>query len=208
MKQIQPYFHVSEALSSLDNGGHFYNIFTEAGDGKISHAELSKAGGAFNERQKMILFLELSISRLGADAKAEVLAKFDEVLSANFLKYKAQVLLPSEALEKGVIDANAIITGVPVMVDSRADFKGYVGVPVMVGKVWTIIPVPIVDHYDVYELRDQRTSETFLIAHAKGSDKLPSEKIIVGGVLKELKKVEDEEVGSGMFLEVNYYLGH
>ena len=206
MKQIQPYFHLNEALSSLDNGGHFYNLFSNAEDGKISQAELAKVGGVFNERQQLILFLELSISGLGADAKEELLSKFDEGLMASYQKYKAQELVPSEALNKGIIAGNAIITGIPIMVDSRSDFKGFVIVPIMAGKVMTLIPVPIIDTYDVYEVRDEISSQTFFIAHAKGSEKLPAEKIKVAGVLKEFKAYEEEENASGKFLEVNYYL--
>ena len=77
---------------------------------------------------------------------------------------------------------------------------------ILVGKVMVMVPVPIIDHYDVYEVRDDHSSETFLIAHARGEDKLPTDKIVVAGVLKELKANEEEEVGTGKFLEVEYFV--
>jgi len=52
MKKVNPYRYVDEALSSLDNGGRFYNIFTKAMDGIISKSELGKVGGVFNDKQK------------------------------------------------------------------------------------------------------------------------------------------------------------
>lgn len=206
MKQIQPYNNIDEAVLSLDNGGRFYNILTHAEDGSISQAELAKVGGLFNEKQKMILFLELSISRLDAQAKAELLSKLDNNLQLNYQKYKAQELLPSEANEKGILAANAIISGIPKMRESKSDFKGYIIIPIVAGKVTTFIPVPIIDKYDIYEIRDEIAAETFLIAHARGTEKLPEQQIKVAGVLKELKLEKNEEPAAKKFLEVNYFL--
>jgi hypothetical protein len=40
MKKVTPYKRYSNALKALDNGGRFYNIFTNARDDKVSRAEL------------------------------------------------------------------------------------------------------------------------------------------------------------------------
>jgi hypothetical protein len=206
MKHILPYTNITEALTSLDNGGRFYNILCEAEDGKISPGELGKVGGLFNDRQKMILYLELAVSKLDAAARAKVLTSLDDNLMESFHKYRAQKLLPSEAQEKGIIARNAIITGVPKMIESKREFKGFILIPILAGKVITFVPVPIIDNYDVYEVRDEISSKTFLIAHVKGEERFPEEKIVVAGVLKELKAEKDEVKGRGKFLEVNYWL--
>jgi hypothetical protein len=203
MKHIQPYTSTAEALTSLDNGGRFYNILTEAEDGKISSGELGKVGGLFNDRQRMILFLEMSVSRLDAAAKARVLSLLDDKLMESYHKHRAQKLTPSEAQEKGIIARNAIITGIPKMIESRKDFKGFILIPIMAGKAMTVIPVPIVDRYDVYEVRNETSAGTFLIAHARGEQRLAEEKIVVAGVLKEIKMEKGE--GVRKFLEINYY---
>ena len=70
----------------------------------------------------------------------------------------------------------------------------------------TFVPVPIIEKYEVYEVRDEASSATFLIAHAKGIGKLPEGKTIVAGVLKELKDDKGEEKGRRKFLEVNYFM--
>lgn len=206
MKQITPYNNSAEAIQSLDNGGRFYNLLTSADDGIISHAELGKVGGLFNEKQKMILFLELSLHQLDGASKAEVLSKFDDSLMASYKKYKAQVLLPSEAEEKGVLANNAIITGVPKVIGNESKFTGMILVPIMAGKVMTMVMIPVIEKYDIYEIRDESTSDTFLIAHAKEANKLPEEKIIVAGVLKELKPKKGEDSATKKFLEINYFL--
>lgn len=206
MKQIEPYVNIAEAISSLDNGGRFYNVLTHAEDGIIALSEVGKVGGLFNEKQKAILFLELSISKLDASAKAALISKLDDSLHASYQKYKPQELLPSEANSKGVLSANAIITGYPKMVDSKSDFTGLILIPIMVGKAMTFVPVPIIEKYDIYEIRDEASSETFLIAHAKDSDTLPEQKIKVAGVLKELKMKKDDGGSVKKFLEINYFL--
>lgn len=202
MEIVTPYTEINEALHSLDNGGRFYNLLTKAEDGIISQAELGKTGGIFNDKQQMILFLELSISELRPAEKETIISKLDENLKESYLKYKPQNLLPSEVNEKGILASNLILKGVPELIDSKSDFKGFVMVPIMTGKTTTFTFIPLVDRYDVYELRDEKTSETFIIAHSRRFDKLPNEKMIVAGVLKELKENEDGE--KHKFLEAIY----
>ncbi|WP_293308263.1 hypothetical protein [Pedobacter sp. UBA5917] len=206
MKQIEPYINFDEAIRSLDNGGRFYNLLTHAEDGIISQAEVGKIGGLFNEKQQTILFLELAISKLNASDKAELISKLDDKLQLNYQKYKAQELLPSEANSIGIISSNAIITGFPKMKESKSDFTGFILIPISTGKSMTFVTVPIIDQYDIYEIRDEESSETFLIAHAKDSIKLPEQKIKVAGVLKELKMKKDSIESSRKFLEINYFL--
>lgn len=205
MEKIEPYTGIGEALSSLDNGGRFYNIMTQADDGVINQAELGKVGGIFNDRQQMILFLELAISKLSTTEKEAIILKLDENLREIYEEYKPQNLLPSEVDGKGLLSSNTILTGVPKLIDSKEKFNGFIMMPMMIGKVTTFTMIPIIDRYDVYELRDDRISESFIIAHSKNVNKLPNEKIAIAGVLKELKSENREESDSSKFLEAVYY---
>jgi len=204
MQKIKPFTEVKDAILSLDNGGRFYNLFTKANDGIISQAELSKIGGLFNDKQKIILFLELSLSKLKTTEKEIILKKLDEKLKIDYLKYKPLNLLPSEVEEKGILSSNTILTGVPKLIDSKSDFNGFIMIPIMTGEVMTFSMIPIINNYDVYELRDEKSSETFIIAHSKSSEKLPNEKMVVAGVLKELEK--DKDGKKKKFLEVIYQI--
>jgi hypothetical protein len=205
MKQIIPYQNITEALTHLDNGGRFYNLFTKAEDGKISSAELSKVAGMFNEKQQLVLFLELSMSSLPKEDQVAIISKLDDKLRKDFLKYKAQELMASEAEARGVLAMNAIITGVPLKKESKSEFKGLILIPISTGKAMTFVPVPIIDQYDIYEVRDDHSSDTFLIAHHRDKDKLPAEKIKMAGVLKELEIKTDDVKGHQKFLEINYW---
>jgi hypothetical protein len=207
MKQIIPYQHITEALTQLDNGGRFFNLFTKAEDGQISSAELSKVAGMFNEKQQLVLFLELSMSQLPKEDQMSIIAKLDDKLRKDFLKYKAQELMASEAEARAVLSTNAIITGVPTVKDSKSEFKGMILIPISTGKAMTFVPVPIIDQYDIYEVRDDHSSDTFLIAHYRGKGKLPAQKIKVAGVIKELEIKTDNVKGYQKFLEINYWQG-
>jgi len=47
MREIKLYKTKRGLQKTLDNGGRFYNIFTDAGDDVVSRAELAKAAGVF-----------------------------------------------------------------------------------------------------------------------------------------------------------------
>ncbi|MBC8753801.1 hypothetical protein H2O64_03915 [Kordia sp. YSTF-M3] len=206
MKKIEPFRNFNDALLNLDNGGRFYNILTKADDGVISKAELGKVGGIFYDKQQMILFFELSISKLGEEKRNAVISKLEDNLKALYTKYKPIELLPSEAYSKGIIASNTIITGIPTLTESKSEFVGFIMIPMVVGKVTTFTMIPLIDMYDVYEIRDEASDENFLIAHAKGATKLPKKKIKVAGVLKELRSDRKESVASKRFLEAIYHI--
>jgi hypothetical protein len=96
------------------------------------------------------------------------------------------------------------LTGVPELIDSKSDFNGFIMIPIMTGKVTTFSLIPLIDRYDIYELRDEKTSEKFIIYNSKSSKKLTNEKIVIAGVLKELEKNEKEI--KKKFLEAIYYI--
>lgn len=205
MKKIIPYKTTRNALASLDNGGRFYNLITKADDGKISSAELSKAAGVFSGKQQMTLFLEMSLSELPSEARKQILSSVSDDIKEAIYKYPTQHLLPYEAKEQGILSGNAIVSGIPKLVDSKEEFSGFIMIPVMAGKVTTFMMIPIIDQYDIYELRDEVSSKEFLIAHSKSSNKLPETRIKCAGVLKELKSEEKEDSKASIFLETIYY---
>ncbi len=205
MKKITAFTSLQEALTLLDNGGRFYNLITKANDGEINSAELSKVAGVISDKQKMVLFLELSLSKLSDDSKKEILRTLSPDLKSDIKKYAAQYLLPSETNGKGVLAQNSVIEGIPKHVESKSDFNGFIMVPIMTGNVTTFTMIPIIDHYNVYELRDDNSSETFLIAHSKESDLLPEKRMTFGGIFKEVKKMKDEQAASSNYMEIHYY---
>lgn len=206
MKKIEPYKNINDAISSLDNGGRFYNILTKADDGIISKSELGKAGEIFNNKQRMILFFELSISKLDERKRNVIISKLEKKLQQLYKKYKPIELLPSEINSKGILSSNTIITGIPRLIEVKSDSHGFIIIPVMIGNITTYSIVPLFDVYKIYKLRDEESDKSFIIAHSKRANKLPEKKIKVAGVLKELKSDKNEKIASKKFLEVVYHM--
>jgi len=198
MKHVIPFENSHNAVTTLDNGGRFYNLLTEANDGYISTQEVARVAGLFTDKQKMVLYFALSISKLKPPFCDLVKSALTDGLKLAYDKYLPQQLLPSQAVTQGIVSSNAIVTGIPTKVDSKRELKGFIFVP-------PGILIPIVDRYDIYEMRDHEQAEPLLIAHARGSQKLPEEKIKVAGVLKEIKLKVDGVDTKKMFLEALYY---
>ncbi len=205
MKKITPYTYVDEALTALDNGGRFYNVLTKAKDGIISQSELGKLGGVFSSKQQMVLFFEMSTSELDDHKKQMIVSKMEAKLQQNYKRFIPLKMKPSEAKRKAVKSSSAILEGIPKRITSKTDFKGFIMIPLMAGNVTTFMMIPLIDQYDVYELRDELHSETFIIAHARSKKKLPETKLKVAGVFKEIKSDEDENSSTKLFLEAVYY---
>lgn len=208
MQKIQPYNSSKAALTALDNGGYFYNIFTKANDGVITKAELSKVGQVamlVNGKQQGILFLAMAIQQLNEAEQSNLLRMLDDDLKQAYQKYKPEWMLPSEALATGTLSSSAVLTGIPRLVDSKEDFTGFIMIPIIINNVTSFTMVPIIEQYDVYELRDEVSSEKFIIAHLKGKTKLPEQRVQIGGVIKELKAGNNKGTSERKFLEGLYY---
>jgi hypothetical protein len=205
MQQIIPFQSTEEALTALDNGGRFYNLFTKADDGIITAPELSKVAGLYAGKQQMSVFLAMSIADMSAVAREQVVYSLSPALKEAFEKYCPAFLTPAQATATAQISSGAIISGKVKRVGSNTDFKGFIMVPIFAGKVMTFSMVPIIDSYDVYELHDEQSSDTFFIAHARGQQHLPETRLRVGGIIKELRTGKSETAGYTRFLETLYY---
>lgn len=205
MKEIKPFRSYDEAIKSLDNGGHFYNVFTKAKDETISSAELRKAAGVFSSKQSMILYLELSLSALSALNREHVINHLSEELTDIYNQYKPVILSSFQDIRLPDTSKTVLVKGTAKLVDSKTEFKGFIMVPVMINNITTFTTVPIIDSYNVYEFIGQNSESKMMIAHAKCGNILPDSKILCGGFLKELQKEESNDGEKESFLEVVYF---
>jgi len=205
MQQIIPYTSTSKALASLDNGGRFYNLFTEAQDGYIEPEELAKVAGVYRDQQKMMLYLEMATHSMDQLSRNQTYSALTDELSEARRRYCPVLLTPAEAKSKGQVTCSAIITGIPKFIEAKSEFKGFIIVPVMAGSTMTMIMIPMIDQYNVYHLKDLQSSQDFIIAHARNETVLPEETIRCGGILKELNTKESGDGDSQIFLEALYY---
>jgi len=206
MKQVIPYSSMQDALSSLDNGGRFYNIFTKAGDGKVDPAELSKVAGIIGDRQRMFLFYELALSNLEQSAVDEVQSALSPELNQQYQLNRPKNYKPSDVQRQGSAGEAVIISGYPKVIDAKDKLAGFIMVPIMAGKVMTFTMIPIIEKFHVYELYDEPSGATFIIAHAKSDAPLPTSYFTFAGVLKELKQDKTGAKSEELFLEAFYYV--
>lgn len=205
MKEISPFRSYDEAIKSLDNGGHFYNVFTKAKDETISSAELRKAAGVFLSKQSMILFLELSLSGLSALNKEQVINHLSKELTEVYNKQKPVNLSSFQEISHADPNKTILLKGTPKLIDSKTEFKGFIMIPVMVNNITTFTTVPIIDSYNVYEFNFDGSESRMMIAHAKSGQLLPENKILCGGFMKEFQKEESNDGEKELFLEVVYF---
>ncbi len=171
----------------------------------MTSAEVARVAGVFNDKQKMVLCLEMSLSELDADSLRSIRSSLSADLRASCKQYSPHRLLPSTAQSKGRVGRSAIITGIPQFVKANSDFAGFIMIPMTTGKSTTMMMIPIIDQYDVYEIRDEKTSKEFVIAHARGASRLPERTIRCGGIVKELKTNKKGTGKPKKFLEGLYY---
>jgi hypothetical protein len=153
----------------------------------------------------MFLFYEMAVHDLGESDKRDLLDSLSDDLQVTYGEHRPMTLLPSEADSKGVASKSAILTGYPRFVEDKTVFNGFVLVPISTGKVTTFAMIPIMDRYDIYELKDESSSEKTFIANVRGSKRLPVELSRFGGILKETSLDKEGEKKDRLFLEALYY---
>ena len=204
MKQLHPYHSLDQALSDLDNGGRLLSFKAKAGDDRIDPSEVAKAAGVIGNRQQLYLYLTMALSELSADAVAEFRGKFSEKLERGYIDHMPVRTTPSAARSVAEAGTSAIVSGIPKHVGSDSELTMFIFIPISTGKTTVMTMVPVIDHYDVYELAGHATHDKVLVTHARGRNKLPEVPMQVGGVFKEYRESEDADDG-GLYLDAVYF---
>src|SRR5436190_13245182 len=151
MKEIKPYKTLQGAKAALDNGGRFFNLWARAGDDKITSDELTKAAGAFGNEVIAFLFLDMALVDLPEAQREEVTDLLAPGVAQRYRKKCPNILKPSQAT-KAKPGTLVIVEGVPTFIEEavqkRQTFIFVDGI---------MIPIPIADHYQTYDLRDEGT---------------------------------------------------
>lgn len=205
MKEISVFGSKKEALDALDNGGRFFSFFAKANDGRIDKGELAKMAGTYGQQQRMILFLDLSLSALSDDERNHVFDSFSEDLQKKYDKYKSRLLDLCDLDEDDNLGSNIIVDAFPKALRVHSDFQGFIKTPVVSNKVTTTVLMPLIEQYKVYELYGEESGCEFIAAHHGQSEMLPGHRIRIGGVIKEMKLGNSEDSPSQKFLEAHYY---
>jgi len=171
MREITPYKTLRGLQKTLDNGGRFYNFFTDADDNVVSRAELAKAAGVFSNEMSAFLFLEMAQQELPLADRSSIESLLETDLRRRYRRQKPATLSPSKVESSGVAGKAVIVTGYPRFVEDKTEFTGFIMMPMQVGKVTTFMMIPIFDQFDVYEVFDDRRMRkpNSMIATVRGS---------------------------------------
>jgi hypothetical protein len=203
MREIRPYKTVRGARKALDNGGRFFNLFARADDDVVDPAELAKAAGVYSSGMKALLFFEMALMGLSSDERTEVTGLLSPELRTRYAAQRPRILAPSAVESEGQAGLPAIVSGYPVFVENRSEFRGFIVIVVHVA----VVLLPIIDQFDVYEVFDTpdlREPKT-VIATTRGSRRLEGVYARFGGVLKELYFDDKTGKAHGLYLEAMYY---
>ena len=207
MKQIVPYKTLQGALNALDNGGRFYNVFTKAGDEKITDSELCRAAGVFSRKAHAFLFFELALSNLSEADKDQVIRRMSPGLRSAYLgqrpKHKEIQVFEMTSRETEPV----IVAGFPVFLEDKTQFSGFIMIPICTGKITTFTMIPIFDKFDVYEVyanSDLKGGKT-IIATVRGSRRLAVAMTTFGGIVKKLQFKDKSKKQHSLYVETLFY---
>lgn len=202
MEKIKIFESAAQAIDLLDNGGHFYNVFTRADDDMISRSEVDKFSGSGREKQKAVLYLDLALSDLTHSERMAVEGRFDDYLSEAFDRYKPETLGTGSTLDGIEVGSNVLLEGMPKRLEGRGHISGYIAVPVI--DVFTYIPIE--ETYIVYELTDRESGHVFLVAHEKDAEALPKHRVRLGGRVNHFQLSREDESEFERFIELDYFV--
>ncbi|MCP4711528.1 MAG: hypothetical protein GY869_23155 [Planctomycetes bacterium] len=206
MKLITPYKTKHGALKSLDNGGKFYNIFTTPDDGVISRSEVARVAGV-SSPAKAFLFLEIALSGLSESERVSILQRLGPKLTNAREKHAIQNYTIRTFRQSCKPGKCAIVSGYPSFLEDKTQFQAMIMIPIMIGKVMTMMPVPIMDRFDVYQLyqNESHTGPHSIIATVRGSKRLPNRRAIFAGLSKKLNFKTKAKKPHDVMLEASFY---
>ena len=203
MRELKPYQTLNGLRTAIDNGGRFYNLFSQADDHVLTRGELAKAAGVFSAGVNAFLFLEMAQQELQPDDRQAVLDLLDSDLRRDYVRRRPLTLLPSVVEKDGAAGNALIVTGFPQFVENRKQLSGFIIIPA--GKVFVM--VPIMEKFDVYEVFDDRQMRKpgTMVATVKGQRLSHDGPIRFGGVLRKLKFKDKTQKSHNFYLETVFY---
>ncbi len=207
MREVQPYKTEGGLLKALDNGGRFFNVFTRAGDDRITRAELAKAAGLFGSKQKAVLFFDMAQQALALQARTRAFAALGPKARKDHQKFLPVKLLPSLVESKGEAGECVIVEGYPRFLKNKTQFTGMLMIPIIAGSVTTFMMIPLYDQFDVYEVfDDRRMRRPYCVLAAARGVKFPArDPVRLGGILRKMEADKKAERQHKFYLEACYY---
>ena len=198
---VRPYSTLAGAKAALDNGGRFWNLFSSAGDDRVSKGELAKAAGVLLNEAKSFLFFDMAVTKLSADEKAQVVAMLTPKQARRYREHGPKTLSPAE-VAKQPAKALVITEGVPKFLRQITILQQGV---IMVGKA--TVPVTHRWPHDLYEVLDPFSGSPsgLRLAIWQNVTRLAEVPTRFGGRLWEFRIAEDQGETKELLLQPSYH---
>ncbi len=208
MQELKPFSTIGPLKKAIDNGGRFYNFLAAANDEVVTRDELAKAAGVFTAGIQAFLYLEMTKQDLNEQDQASILTLLAPKLRRDFAKKKPPQVAPSLVDSGHKAGQSIIVTGFACEIDQQSQFKGFIFVPIVVGKVMTPMLIPIYHLYRVLELfeNDKLTGPSAVVCTPLKQKLDLSQRMQFGGVLKKLEKNGTEPPTHPVFLDAIFWM--
>ncbi len=208
MQELKPFATVGSLKKALDNGGRFYNFFDAADDEVVSRGELAKAAGVYTAGIQAFLYLQMTSQDIAERDRESVLSMLDVKLRKEFARKKPPFVQPSEVDSGHKAGEPIIVTGFARETGKQSQLVGFITVPIMVGKVFIPMMIPVHDIYRVIEFYDtEKMIAPCAIVCVQQAKKIDlTGRIQVGGVLKKLESKPNEPATHPVFLDTVFWM--
>jgi hypothetical protein len=185
MRVLTPLRTLDGFTRAFDNGGRFWSLWSDAGDGVITKGELAKGGASLAAGRTAVLHFELLRACLPAAEAEQALASLDQKAAARWKKH--------EPVRCSAADALAQRKGTAVIVECEAvraeDREGDGLTFVMMipaGKVMVPVVVPVAQRHRLWRLcgRAGSAATTILAVSPKKLD-LAGRRLAIGAIVEE-----------------------
>ena len=185
MRVLKPLRTLAGFGRAFDNGGRFWSLWSEAGDGVITKGELAKGGASLDAGRIAVLHFELLRGCLAAAEAKQALASLDRKATARWKKHEPVRCSAAEAIaqRKGtavIVECEAVRAE-----DREGEGLSYVQI-VPVGKVTIPVVMPVALRFRLWRLsgRSGSVGATILAVHPK-SLYLSARRLAIGAIVHE-----------------------
>lgn len=196
MHKVTPYRTRRGLERALDNGGRWYDLFSRAGDGRVSESELSRAASGRDPG----LFLALAGALLSDADRSRIIDVLPEATAERVRLFRPTRASPArvagardvggryvvEGRLHAVTDPEILLRNVVFRITDGTDRSSY----------------PLGDPYKVFQVRADEADDGPFVLFARGRRAPPTVPMRLGGILRRLVYDHDQLM---WFLEPHFY---
>ena len=203
MHEVVAFSEIGQAQNEFDNGGHFYNFFTKAGDHEITKAELEVAGKTWCS-QEIAIYYHMATHNLSDSDHSLLESEFTDKLNELLEHYPVTHPTPTEFTSSAKEGASCIVEGVAQFQESREVFTGMLMVPMMTGNIVSMTPMPIHEYFKVLEITGEGDQTCTVIVGKH--EELPLGKTVRwGGIAKQSLDADGSPLEGQVCLSARYF---